>query len=542
MGIKRLLRHVFLGPPADRADAFHADDLEGWLDALTPDNPAATARALLAQVQRMRGEGLRPAARLEMLELLRDKAEATIASVEEQLRRVAVPLPPAQLQACSASQDLLGELGASYLAVAEAARSGARRGGAPHLQAAVSAGLELALRSQRLAYRVYAPAPDWAWLQMHRLYAIAQERGFARLQAQGQEATPEEVYLRSLLLAFAQPAKFAPGDLDQVRFYVDRYAHLASLDPVELGARSRNDKSRFLVRPGKARPGWPLRRRGEVTPRRGDLVLVCGPLVQNLQTQLDGLKKRTSPARLGLPRSADRPQYFLMLRSLAALWGTPPSRRFPRALFHPRVEMVAGFDALWSFIGQAAFQRRSDDPKSSAAHLPAATTWAVLNESADGFALRHLGGGTSDLQVGEIAAIRPRDAAALHVTAVRRASVISARLELGVQVISSQPNTAMIALPVAEPGEPKRQRLARAIFLPKLPGSGGVPGLLVKSEGTSVGSEFAAPYQGRMTLMRVAGIAERYASCDLYLLEPIGASARDEEMPQAASRAHSVST
>jgi hypothetical protein len=100
----------------------------------------------------------------------------------------------------------------------------------------------------------------------------------------------------------------------------------------------------------------------------------------------------------------------------------------------------------------------------------------------------------------------------------------------------------MIALPVAEPGEPKRQRLARAIFLPKLPGSGGVPGLLVKSEGTSVGSEFAAPYQGRMTLMRVAGIAERYASCDLYLLEPIGASARDEEMPQAASRAHSVST
>jgi hypothetical protein len=534
MGIKRLLRQVLLGPPADRGDELHTDDLEGWLDTLALDTPVATARALTAQLQRVRGRELELRTLVELLDLLREKAEATVAAVEEQIRRAPLPLPLAEQHACSASEELLKQLGGSYLAAAESARSAGRRTGTWILQAAVSGGLELALRSQKLAYRTYGTVPEWAWLHMHRLHAIAQGTGLARAKAQGQEAAPEEIYIRALLLAFAQPAKFAPGDLDQVRFYVDRYAHLARIDPVELGSRSRHDKSRFLVRPGEPRPGFPLRRHGDAVPRKGDLLLVCGPLVQKLQTQTEGLKKRMQPIKLGLPKSAEYPRYLLMLRSLAVLWGAQPSRRFPRALFHPRVELVSGFDQLWSFIGQAAFQRRSDDPRTSAAHLPATSTWTVLNESADGFALRHLTGNAAELRVGEIVAMRPRDSAMLHLAAVRRARVIAARLELGMQVISSRPTTAMIALPGPGHTDPKLPRLVRVIFLHRLPGSGGAPGLLVKTDSAAVGNEFAVPYQGRLTEMRVAGIGECYASCDLLLLEPVAGQPEIQDDRRAA--------
>ncbi len=381
MGITKLLRQVLLGPPADRGDELHTNDLEGWLDTLAVDTPVATARALAAQLQRVRGQerGLR--ALVDLLDLLREKAEATLAAVEEQLKRVPLPLPLAQQHACSASEELLKELGGSYLAAAESA------------------------------------------------------------------------------------------------------------------------------------------------PRKGDLLLVCGPLVQKLQSQIERLKKRMQPIKLGLPKNAEYPQYFVMLRSLAVLWGAQPSRRFPRALFHPRVEVVSGFDQLWSFIGQAAFQRRNDDPRTSAAHLPATSTWAVLNESADGFALRHQTGDVAELRVGEIVAIRPWDSAMLHLAAVRRASVETARLELGMQLISSRPTTAMIALPGPGHTDPKLPRLAPVIFLPKLPRTGGAPGLLVKTDTAAVGDEFAVPYQERLTVMRVAGISECYASSDLLLLEPVAEQA-----------------
>lgn len=222
--------------------------------------------------------------------------------------------------------------------------------------------------------------------------------------------------------------------------------------------------------------------------------------MQTLRAQIEGLEKHLPPARLGLPKSAERAQYLAMLRSLAALWGRPPARRYPRSLFHPRVEVVLRFDPLWQFIARAAFQRRNDDPPPYSAPGEAPTTWAIVNESADGFALRHLTGKPDGLSVGELLMLRRGDNAAMQVCAVRRAIVVSGTLFLGVQLIGARPTTAMLALP--EPGNAVRSghRLNRVIFLPKLPGCAGAPGLLTKPNDLPADVAFAVPHAGRGTV------------------------------------------
>lgn len=101
--------------------------------------------------------------------------------------------------------------------------------------------------------------------------------GGQRLLARGEVAhgprRADCAYVRSLLLAFAQPTRFALGELGQARFCIDRYAHLASLDPIDLAGEADQDTARFLVRPGAARPGFPLHPHGGAVAQQGDLIM-----------------------------------------------------------------------------------------------------------------------------------------------------------------------------------------------------------------------------------------------------------------------------
>ena len=272
---------------------------------------------------------------------------------------------------------------------------------------------------------------------MHRLYGIAQAAGVATQSSEYQVHTAEQLYIKALLLAFAEPAKLAPGDLDQVRFYLDRYGSLARLEPAS-AMQDPKAHAAFLVRPSEARPGQSLLKRRDDVLQPDDRILYCAPLVDKLLSQIDGLKNDVLPSRLGLPKTAGEGRYLTLLRSLAQCWSAPATRRYARTRFHPRVDVAVGFSTLWRFLGGGAYQRRSDDAVARSAPSGDMTEWTVSNESPDGFALRYVSGNTSEVRVGEVVAVRPRDNAAVHVCIARRAATTFASLELGVQVLASR--------------------------------------------------------------------------------------------------------
>ena len=439
--------------------------------------------------------------------------------IESQLNLAPLPLPTVLRRSVVAANALLKELAANYSAIT-ATLSGRWyvMGSSRPLRDVIIYGLRLNLRRLKLAYRVYARGSRSAWVSLHRLYGIAQAAGVATQRGEYQEHTAEQLYIKALLLAFAEPARLAPGDLDQVRFYLDRYGSLARLAPASAMPDPKAHAA-FLVRPSEARPGQSLLKRRDRELQTDDRILYCAPLVDKLLSQIDGLGKDVLPSRLGLPKIAGEGRYLTLLRSLAQCWSAPATRRYARTRFHPRVNVVVGFSTLWRFLGGGAYQRRSEDAVVRSAPSGDITEWTVSNESPDGFALRYVSGNTSEIRVGEIVAIRPRDNAAVHVCVARRAATTFASLELGVQVLASRAMAATIDLPAGKPPGTVTRRLVRVIFLPRLPAIANAPALIAAPDSVSAGMEFAAVHRGRHTMLRIEKSIEKTSSCEVFSLE-----------------------
>ena len=84
------------------------------------------------------------------------------------------------------------------------------------------------------SYIAYAPILPRTWLDAHRIYAFARDRGLHQRAIAGEDptVTPETAYLQALLLALANPYGFLQGQLDTVIRYVQEYSHWVKLTDV----------------------------------------------------------------------------------------------------------------------------------------------------------------------------------------------------------------------------------------------------------------------------------------------------------------------
>ncbi len=516
--------------------AFHdlePDEMESWLERLPSAQPGEAARALVAQLAELRKANLTVRSRLKLLELMRDKAESLLPDIEQRLGGASLPLAPALQQAVIDGNNLLKALALGYAMVADAVcGKWSGRGFQKPLLLAVSQALRLNGRRLELAYAAYARGSRSAWTELHRLYRLARAAGAASMPAENAAESPERLYVNALLLAFAEPTRFAPGDLDRVQFYLERYGHLAQLEPAST-LPAPGERGAFLVREGATEAGFSLHRWRDGALQPSDLVLRCDPLVKKLLAQIGGLERGILPAKLGLPRIAARPEYLPLLRELAKLWSAPPSRRHPRMRFHPRVDVVLGCTALRAFIAGPAFHRRTQDGPIAADAEGEMTEWSVTNESPDGFALRYVGGNTGEVKVGEILAIRPRGSSAMHIAIVRRATSTVASLEIGVQMLASRAAATTVNLPGESGPESVVQRQVQVIFLPRMPAFDDAPAILAPPGTIGYGVEFDMPCKGRHMLMRVARCIAKTPTCEVLVLQKPAAYS-DEESEAAA--------
>ena len=212
-----------------------------------------------------------------------------------------------------------------------------------------------------LAYRVYSGGSRSAWTAMHRLYRIARDGGFAG-ETIDNGYTVEQLYRRALLMAFADPARLRPGELDRVRFYIERYGELAVLgDAASTLTGKAASGGLFVVGREDTVAGRSLAKWHAMQPTAQDLILDCSALIRTVGEHVKGLDANIVPAQLGLPLVARQPQYLAMLKSMMGGWGAPAMRKFHRARFHPRVDLVAGFESAWAFLDGPAYRRRQTE-------------------------------------------------------------------------------------------------------------------------------------------------------------------------------------
>jgi hypothetical protein len=516
--------------PAGNADAaLDPKRFQAWLDTLPHDRPGVAARAFGNELLRLRGaSNIR--VRLKLFELAVDPAERLLRAIEKELAHGVLPLAAELQQSFIAVNALFKSLAASYAGIAdEIAHKWIGIGFAKTQRLAVVRAMQFQAQRLDLAYRVYARGSNSAWTSLHHLYRLARDGGFATSAPQGAATTAEQIYVNALLLAFAEPTKLAPGELERVRFYVERHAKYAQLEEApKTPADDAPMEACFLIRPKEARAGRSLVRAARIAVEPGDLVLRCNRLLTKLQGQLAGIEKGVEPARLGLPLAARQPQFAALLRNMHRLWSAPPVRRFSRQKFKPRVDLVVGFELLWGFLAGPSNRRRTDE-------LPLkieASEWAIGNESPGGFSLQYLAGNAGPVRVGEVVGLRPRDQSDVHICLTRRVVTGDLQsLELGLQKLAPAGVPTAISLegPAARNG--RQAHSVRVIILPRLPAADGGPALIAPPQTVSAGVKVSLPQRNGPVWLRVSRLIEQCASCDIFALAPLGPADQAQSAP-----------
>lgn len=508
------------GAVASRGDAGVAR-LQEKLDAIPFENPVQAARLLMLEFRRSVAGCDDLQSLFAHLEPVHRHAERVLSPVEESLPTATLPLAPALQQAIRAADQLLKEIAAAYTDVCRrASGQGATQGPSAPLHRALVRAMELNARRLCLAHRAYVRGSVSAWDHLHRLYGLAVKEGFAAAAPDRESTSPEHLYVHALLLAYAGPTRFMPGELDWARAYIERHGRLARLSPLAADQplpKTGPASARFLVRPRRAQPEVLASGAASLPVEPGIAVLDCAPLVEHLRTQLTGVEQGgTPPVQLGLPTIAVQRDYRHFLHYLLSQWSVPPHQRSHHLLFPPHADAVFGFERVWAFIDAQAAQPNAGALSAQGQAPEGLSQWSIVSQSLDGMGLRHLGGDSSRVRVGEVLAIRPRERDMVIVCVARRAlNHRDDELELRVDELAVR--AAALTISVAA-GTGSRQE--RVLLLPALPTLNNAAGLVAMPGCVAPGTEIRLRDGARELLLRVDQRIERTGSCEIFTLAP----------------------
>jgi hypothetical protein len=502
------------------AAGLHPEMLRAWLDTLSAAAPEEAAVALRDQLKRI-GVTSSLRARLKMLDMMADETRRVTEAFEAELNKARHPLSTVLQRKVVIGNDLLKHQAKCYRTVIDKLKgSWLGRDRVELLRRTLMHALDMERRRLILAWRAYAPGSKSAWRNLHALHRIARAEGKIATDADSSGDSPSHLYLRTLLLAHAEPVRMAPGELDRIRFFLDRYADLAELmDFSRFSTQPDGREGCFLICKDETGPGRSLRKWHAIQIQNGDQLLDCGLLLKKMRGQIVALEHGALPSKIGLPSVAHRPQYVAMMKNLLTLWSTPPSRGSHRQHFKPRVELAVGLDELWSLLSGASYKRRRDDPALPTADGGAVelSEWSVTNESPTGFALQYVNGESSVLSVGALVGVRSQDRSKTHICLVRRlVSGDLRRAELGLQKFAPFAVPTMISWSGSAAAD---KPPAKAIVLPRVPSLEGEAAVIVAPNVLRSGKRVPFVLDGQKKTYIASAPIERCAAYEIFCLD-----------------------
>lgn len=491
------------------------DTLRYWL--AQPPAPSAHEEVvhLLGHVTTLVQLDEPPAALVPYLDQLFTRSMRVCTAQLPMLHDAPLPMPRRLRTQVKQLQDLLERLADGYLLVGDAAIDD---GGSSTSALALWRVLHLLHQHQVIAAVVATPGTPGIWRKKHRAFLAAVTAGLASYQPPGAQSSLGQEYLSSILLESAQPASFTPAEIS---FIANISRRLAPLVQWSSATRPEGGDAIFWVEPDRDYGPSALNRR-EPPPETLVIWVQCQAIVESLERAETALAQGASADQFNLPAFASLPAGRATISRLLQLWGTPAKRRFPRRRQNYRATLCAGISRLWQLL---ASPENEGQPLSS---------WMVVNESPDGYAVMHISGNTDDFRVGDLIGLKPDEGPYWHIGLIRWAlSENPEHFEVGVQLLSPQ------AIPV-KAGLPERDSLAGgpalvpALLLPPLANLRPDPTLV-----TPLGT--LTRYDGKLLIvidgenleireMRAIHCEEVTASVEIHQLQP-------DEMPEPGPEA-----
>jgi hypothetical protein len=293
--------------------------------------------------------------------------------------------------------------------------------------------LTLQLKWQLLRY---GPIDQRVWEQMGRLYAYAEERGFANTPVvvypgKFGESTVEREFLKGVMLNISSTDSLLPAKLEIAERVVAQFSEFFVIN------RQPAKGCHYYVALNEGKAPARVMSRLQMTP--GLRFFGPGSAAQELQkliamVQADGVV----PSQINLGGTFDPEVVLEALRHLARYWApNPPARSEERRNSVSRMSVVHDFDEIVSTVSGETQDLSFDS---------SIEVWTVENESEGGYGAL-MPQATSDwLRVGTLLGVKLDDGASWGVGIVRRLSAYDHKQRyVGIQVLTKGATVVKLA-------------------------------------------------------------------------------------------------
>lgn len=324
--------------------------LRDWVAALPMINVGETSRQVFQTLQEVCRLNIDPAARFELLEILRPTVHTLSQSLAKHYLNQSVMLPERATKVATLAQAMQSHLANGYKLVVvhtlERLQTGKRdveqvKLLAQGLHRAISELTGNLLRSTQL----YLNTPPRLWLELHSLYLVAVQQHLAGdvrvadtvASRQTEKTSIEEAYKRALLLATCKPNKLRQTEIAQVYQMSEFWAPL-----VDLREFSSTDELFVFDLAKDAPPTY------RALAQAADAAHVRAIDPVRLVERLNELRQSS---QVGSPRAVGEAALSAaLLGHLAQAWGELSERSFSRVAHDGTLEACLGLTASHYFM------------------------------------------------------------------------------------------------------------------------------------------------------------------------------------------------
>jgi hypothetical protein len=430
-----------------------------WLQTVPLINVGPAHVRLLGQLEELNAYKLAPAERLKILELLREPVSFVQKESAKKFSSRPAPLAPPEREVLANVHDLWDAFSAGYQHCVQAILD---RAG--NLSVSLVAQRVLWCIGQKMIayYQAYQNVTEEEWKLLHRVYALAEERGAAKQDVahpehKGRETSCTETYAQVLLLDLSNPGKLTPRQIELISQWLDRWTRKVSI------GRAAPDLPEGAVPLVVDLSGTSGGSHRPVESDSGRFVDIS-ELRSDLRKRVALLRKGETPAELGLGEDVTAALADSLLVMLYRRWcEDKQSRAHPRHGATGTAQICVGTPAIHFFVSGRAFAVRGGSrPMSTKEHMEMATlgrlatrheddpattpsfpleTWQIRDESASGLRLERVDPrASSRLLLGQLLGIRLADAKAFLLCTIKWLSVSpDFALHIGVQILPGVP-------------------------------------------------------------------------------------------------------
>lgn len=430
-----------------------------WLAALPLTNAQFAQTEITAQLKLLDGMDVPALERLRIAEHLRETVDFIQGQSARKYLNKPMPLGAAEAAAWQSANELWRALRGAYQRCLDATLAGDAET-AEWMPLITQRCLRYSTFLIIEQFRIYREVDGATWQQLHKLFLIAEQRGFSgkpvkdSLNRQLDASTCQAAYVHALLIAAANPFHLSARHLNVLDKWLDKWAARV---PLSAECPSQADLPVLAVDTDSQAGPFML---GEGSAPGNLRYLHTTRLAEGVRKRIKFLRKGGSPAELDMGEECVQPGCEAFLTEIYRQWCEPVAgRALARRSSVQQAETVFGVaGAYYCVNGMKPFEQPAKSMDYSREALQdlqmfghvrerevavspkqagiALAEWDILDESALGFRLARKG--TVDVQIvfNQLVALRPKDASAFVLGSVKWLDFLAdGSVEFGVRTL-----------------------------------------------------------------------------------------------------------